>query len=191
LLVPSRVSTGSSAYAGERSGERGARRRAPLLGNALLEPVAADELPLRVAEDLAALAVDQCNAAVAVQREQHDLGEIEVALGPVTLAPQRVGGRLARRDVVDEADEARRARARDLADRQRGGKQAAVAAQRDDLAADADDARVAGLQVRAQVGVVLGTVRVGHQHRDVAAEDLGGTVAEQPLGRAAEGLDAA
>jgi hypothetical protein len=41
------------------------------------------------------------------------------------------------------------------------------------LAADADDAALAGGQVAAEVAVVLAAIRFGHQHRDVAAEQLG------------------
>jgi CheY-like chemotaxis protein len=57
--------------------------------------------------------------------------------------------------------------------------------------ADADDPRLAGRQVARDVLVVLLAVRRGHQHADVAAEDLGFGVAEEPLGSRIERLDPA
>src|SRR5512145_1075975 len=68
------------------------------------------------------------------------------------LAPaQRLLRVAAHRDVADEADEARRIGTLYTPDRQLRGELAAVAALRDQLAADADDARLARLDVMPQV----------------------------------------
>jgi hypothetical protein len=70
-------------------------------------------------------------------------------------------------DVADEADEARRIRALNPADGELCRKFAAVAPLREQLAADADDARLARLDVVAQVIFVLRTIRLGQQHIDL------------------------
>ena len=64
------------------------------------------------------------------------------------------------------------------ADREIAGKDAAVLAPRTHFASDADDAGFAGLVVTVQVPVVLGVVGRGHQHVDVAPDDLVAAVAE-------------
>ena len=78
-----------------------------------------------------------------------------------------------------------------FADREVHGEGGAVLAQADDLAADADDLLLAGGQVVVQVAVVLVPVGLGHEHLDVLADDLGGRVAEEPLGRRVHRLDLA
>ena len=50
-----------------------------------------------------------------------------------------------------------------------------------DLAADADDLRLPGAQVVCDVAVVPAAVRLGHEHVDVLAQDLGGRIAEDLL----------
>jgi hypothetical protein len=104
-------------------------------------------------------------------------------------APQLLLGLLARGDVADEADEARRVESLDLADREVAGEDAAVLAPGAHLAADADDVRVAGGDVAVQVTVVLAGVGLRHQRADVAPDDLLGRVAEHLLRGAAEFLD--
>ena len=108
------------------------------------------------------------------------------------LAPaQRLLGVAAHRDVADEADEARRLGALHAPDRQLGGELAAVAPLGDQLAADADDARLAGLDVVAQVVFVLRAVRLGQQDVDLQADDFLLVVAEHALAGVIQQLDAA
>ena len=78
---------------------------------------------------------------------------------------------------------------RHLADGQVERKDAAVAAAARHLPADADDPGVAGRHVAAQIAVVLVVVGRRHQHVDVAADDLGARISEQPFGSGIERLD--
>ena len=59
------------------------------------------------------------------------------------------------------------------------------------LAADADDARLAGFDVVAQVVVVLRAVRLGQQDVDLQADDFLLVVAEHALAGVVQQLDAA
>ena len=107
------------------------------------------------------------------------------------LAPaQRLLRVAAHRDVADEADEARRIGALHASDRQLRGELAAVAPLGDQLAADADDARLARLDVVAQVVFVLRAVRLGQQDVDLQADDFLLVVAEHPLAGVIQQLDA-
>jgi len=54
-----------------------------------------------------------------------------------------------------------------------------------------DDLGVAGVFVMIDVTIVLFTVRRGHQHFDIFADDFGGRVAKNCLGRTVKGLDGA
>src|SRR3546814_5860979 len=56
------------------------------------------------------------------------------------------------------------------ADGELEGEFAAVLAAATHLAADADDALLAGLQVMLQIAVMLAVIRLRHQHGDVAAD---------------------
>jgi len=115
------------------------------------------------------------------------LRELQLGLA----AAQPLVGLLARRDVADEADEARRIDSPHVAHGKIAREDTAVLALRPDFAAGADDPRLAGGHVPVHVTVVLAPVRVGHQLANVAADDLGGRVAEQLLRCAAELLDRA
>ena len=57
------------------------------------------------------------------------------------------------------------------------------------LPPDADDVRLAGADVMADVLVVAAVVGLGHEHVHVLPDHLGGRVAENPLRRRIEGLD--
>ena len=93
--------------------------------------------------------------------------------------------------VVDEAHEAWRCGARDLAHRQARREQAPVLALALHLPAAADHVGDAGDQVAADVRVMRrGDIR-RHQHADVVAEAVGGAMAEKALNRAVDGLDEA
>ena len=59
------------------------------------------------------------------------------------------------------------------------------------LASDADDARLAGLDVVTQVVVVLGAIRLGQQDVHLQPDDFFFVVAEHALARVVEQLDAA
>jgi hypothetical protein len=80
---------------------------------------------------------------------------------------------------------------RHLADRQMQREGRAVAAAPGHFAADADNLLHAGGVVARQVRVVLLAIRRRHQHGDVLSDDIAFRVAEQPLGRGIERLDAA
>jgi hypothetical protein len=74
-----------------------------------------------------------------------------------------------------------------LADTELERKGRTVLALADHNAADADDAPLAGRRVAIEIGVVTFAMRRRHQHLDVLAEHFGRVVAEQALGRGAEG----
>ena len=103
---------------------------------------------------------------------------------------QRLLGVAAHRDVADEADEARRIGTLHASDRQLRRELAAVAPLGDQLATDADDARLAGLDVVPQVVFVLRAVRLGQQDVDLEADDFLLVVAEHPLAGVIQQLDA-
>jgi len=106
-------------------------------------------------------------------------------------APQALVGELARRDVVDEADEPRRLDAPHLADRELAREDGAVLASRLHFAADPDDPGFAGPLVMLHVRVMVGAIGRGHEHVDVLANHLGCGVTEGPLGGEAELFDQA
>ncbi len=91
-------------------------------------------------------------------------------------------------DVGDEADKQGFASDDRLADRQSQREARAILAFANDLAPLADDLRHA-LHVVVQVSVVLAAIRFGHQHLDVAADDLVCRPAEDCFGSAVEGTD--
>ena len=91
--------------------------------------------------------------------------------------------------VPDEAGEDMCPAKRHLADREVHRKDRAILAPRLDLAADADDVLLAGPQVSGQVAVMALPMRRAHEHIDVAPDDFAGSVTEQFLRGAAEGLD--
>src|SRR5208337_3074236 len=77
----------------------------------------------------------------------------------------------------------------ELADGQVHGEGRAVLAAAADLAADANDPLLPGLQVALEVRIVFVAVGRGHEDRDVLPDDLRGGVAEDPLGGRVERLD--
>ena len=94
-------------------------------------------------------------------------------------------------NVADQSDEQAAVVAFDFGDREVHRENVAIAAAALDLAADADDMRGLFGLVAGQVAVVLVPVRLRHQHLDILADDLGGTVAEDFFGGLVEGLDEA
>ena len=80
---------------GERGRERGPRGRAHVRGDGELEPVAADQLLLAVAEDLAAAAVDLQDQSRRVHDDDHRPGDVEVALRAAVLVGELHGAALA------------------------------------------------------------------------------------------------
>ena len=100
-------------------------------------------------------------------------------------------GALALAEVMNDADEDRAALLLRLADRQVDRECRAVLALADDLAADADDLGLMGMQVVGEVAVVLPAIGRGHQHLDVLADHFFGAIAEQTLTRGIEHKDAA
>ena len=67
-----------------------------------LDPVAPEQLALGPAQEVAALAIDQRDPPVEVEREQDDFGGVEVALRPVPLVAQGRLRLLALEDLVLE-----------------------------------------------------------------------------------------
>ena len=96
------------------------------------------------------------------------------------------------RDVADEpGEDAPAAGERHLTHRQVHRERGARLAPPDHLTPDPDDAPDASLAVVLDVPVVLPVVWLGHEHMDVASDDLLGVVLEDPLGARIEGLDLA
>lgn len=106
-------------------------------------------------------------------------------------APQSFLGIATHGDIANETDEARRIGALHPANRQFGGKLAAVAALRQQLAANADDARLARFDVMPQVVLMLRTVRFGQQDVDLESDHVLFVVAEHAFARMIEQIDAA
>ena len=103
--------------------------------------------------------------------------------------PRLEGG--PRAQIVQDAGEVALVPHPHLTDRQVHGERRAVALLSMDLTADPDDASLAGVEVPAQVVIMLDRIRLGHQHRDVLTGDLAGVIPEQALGRGVEALDEA
>ena len=78
-------------------------------GDERVEPVPADDLLLGEAEHLGALAVDQAHAAVGVEDQEHDPGDVEVLPGALPLLPEPPLGLPALRDVPHDAHQHRAA----------------------------------------------------------------------------------
>ena len=93
-------------------------------------------------------------------------------------------------DVADDAGEELPAADGEFADREVDGEQAAVLPLAEHLAADADDAPVAGGVVVGEVTIVLGPVGFGHQDVDVAADEFRGRPAKHRFGGRVDGVDA-
>ena len=94
-------------------------------------------------------------------------------------------------EIVKDSGELPFAFDRDLADRQMQREGRAVLAASLHFPSDADDLGAAGRQIPRQIGVVLLLVRRRHEHVDVVTEHFCRRVAEQPLRRRIERLDAA
>ena len=94
-------------------------------------------------------------------------------------------------DVANESDEPRRVGALHSPDRQLRGELAAVPALGQQLATDADDARLAGFDVMTEVVVVLRAVRLRQQDVDLEADHLLFVVTEHALAGVIEQFDAA
>ncbi len=126
--------------------------------------------------------------------EVHDVvAEVGDFLGDGELrftAAQRLLGVAPHGDVANETHESRRLGAPHPADRQFRGELAAVAALGEELPADADDARLTGLYIAAQVVFVLRAVGLGQQDVDLQADHLLLVVAEHALAGVVEQLDA-
>ena len=69
------------------------------------------------------------------------------------------------------------------------GNEGAVAPAARHLAADADDLGLAGLEIALEVSVVFLMLRRRHQQADIAPEDFGFGISEQPFGATVERLD--
>lgn len=94
-------------------------------------------------------------------------------------------------DVPEDAGEEATAADVKLADGEVDGEDGAVLAAAEDLAADADDAALAGLAVAGEVAVMAGAVGLGHEGADVASEELSWGPSEHPLGSRVDGVDEA
>ena len=168
----------------------GAACAAQWFRNHQVEIVATEQLVLFIAQDLQAPAIDEFDPVVQVQRDQQDLRHVQVALDPIALGAQRIQRRAPSRHVVDDAYVARGPAVADFADRQEYRELAAVGTRRHHVAADADDAPLARALVAAHVVVVPLAIAARHQHRDVAADDVGRGVAEQDFSAGVERFDA-
>ena len=132
---------------------------------------------------------------VALGQENHGLDRGEQVLGAVV----DLGGQqslaffraLALRDVTHDPGEVPLALEAEFADRQGQRELRSVPAPARQLAADADDPRLAGAQIARQVLVVARAVRRRHQDPHVLADQLVLPVAEQPRRLGIHGLDQA
>ena len=127
-----------------------------------------------------------------VDAAEHHAGDV-ADQQPVLLfaGAQRALHRTLFAQVGDEADVQGFFRQVGLADGQPDRQHAAILADAFHVAADADDPGLAGLLVAGQVAVVLRAVGFGHQHLDVAADQLLPGPAEQPLDGGVGGTDGA
>ena len=92
--------------------------------------------------------------------------------------------------IANKAGEISVARESKLADLQLHRKGLAALAQTDDHAPDPDDAALAGAKIAIEIAVMSFAIGWRHQDFDVAADHFRVVIAEQPLRRRAEGLDA-
>ena len=135
-----------------------------LLGsNGSLEPIQTDELTLVAAQNLTALAIDECNPAVRIQRHQYGLCSFQVAISPVAFAHRRGDGLLPQRQILEEAHVARRIGRCNMADGKQRGKARAVLTLPPHLAPDADNVRNSGALISLHVRIVLNPILLGHQ----------------------------
>ncbi len=104
-----------------------------------------------------------------------------------------VGNLLQRLDAVGnvshDADEHRVDAGSDLSDGQLDRYFFPVLSERGDFPAYADDLRLTRIQVIFNVAIVLRTIRLGHEHRDVSADNLVTFVAEDLLDCRVDGHD--
>ena len=91
--------------------------------------------------------------------------------------------------IANDARELRLTFEGQLRHRQVGRKHGAVLAASGHLAANADNPAFTGHLIAPQVVVVLGRVRLRHEHRDVVPENVLSAVAEHAFGRGIEELD--
>ena len=103
----------------------------------------------------------------------------------------RLLGALSRGGVADNADKHLPPVRLKLAHGQVHGKGRSVLPPPRHFPAHADDVRLARVEVAGDVLVVAAVVGLGHEHVDISPDRLGGRVAENPLCRRIEGLDAA
>jgi len=94
-------------------------------------------------------------------------------------------------DVAEDAGEEASFSDVELADGEVDGEDGAVLAAAEDLAADADDAALAGLAVAGEVAVMTGAVGLGHEGADVASKKLAGGPSEHAFGGRVDGVDEA
>ena len=109
-------------------------------------------------------------------REPRRVRELGAAPARLVLGAAPIG------DVADDAGEQPSASDAELADRKVDGKPTAALVKSLDLPADADDAGLAGVEIARDVRVVLGPIRLGHEHADVATGDLVRLVTENRRG---------
>ena len=165
----------------QAAGELGAERRRLLGLLQNLAVVGVGHTPLQQFQ----IAGDHRQQVVEVVRDA--AGQLADRLHLLGLA-QLLLHALARRDVADEAGEDLLARKHYLADRELDREDRAVLALRLHRPADSDDPLLAGPQIAFEVAVMGLGIGRGHQHVDVPADDLACGIAEQALGRVAEGL---
>lgn len=94
-------------------------------------------------------------------------------------------------DVAEDAGEEASLSDVELADGQVDGEDGSVLAAAEDLAADADDAALAGLAVAGEVAVMSGAVGLGHEGADVASEEISRGPSEHAFGGRVDGVDEA
>lgn len=157
--------------------------------NGCVDPVATEQIHLASAEDVAAFAIDELHAAISRQRQQKDLRNLEIHVGPITFATNRRHRLAAQRDVMQQPDKSWRIGIGHLAHREKYRKDRTVFAPGINFATNADDVRHAGVEIALHVSIVRVTIGAGHQYVDVAPEQLVGDVTEQALAGTVEAFD--
>ena len=145
----------------------------------------------RIAEDALGCRIERRDQSTMVDGDDPVDHMIHDGAHPLLGLPEFGLGPLALGNVPDDAGEVAFIPQAELADRQIHREGRAVLAPPDHFPPDADDLRLAGLEVAGEVAVVLAVVGFGHQQLDVLADDLRGRKAEDALRRRVEGRDRA
>ena len=133
----------------------------------------ADQLLSRIAEDACGGWITEKDLAALVHDDDGLRGAVDDRLEQHLLSRALGLGPPLRCQVMDDPGKVTLAVDLILADREMHGKGRAVLAQARHLTADTDDLALTGLQIVADIAVVLAPVGLGHEHLDVLPDQLG------------------